>query len=545
MRKWFWWAVGLVLVGAVIRLVVFGHAPGRLAARMAGRGAETAAYPEPIPNPPTVPRTDFPRQQPSLAPAVSLAGPPPTAAALRSAVRNSNIVIVVLDAARADHTGCYGYSRATTPNLDRLASQSVVFEQHFCQFPCTTPSTVCLLTGQYPDTHGVGPPTHRSVMASECQVNERTITLERMLGAAGYRTCLFSGNPAASPAVGVGTGFQYAFPPSGIRPRQLGAAAGGQRRRESVSILLEKAKEKLRASTGKPFFFYVHFLPPHNPYSARDEFKALFHDSQPPGYREGKAAFTEVSKRDRVAAPPASSVEWVNLYDANLRWADWAVGELERVLKEAGVFENTLLIITADHGEAMREHAYEWHHTCPYDEAIHIPLLIRFPGKQGPVGRATALTETVDLLPTIADLYGLAGQSSPDPASAPQGKSLVPLLTGSASRVQDYVFCRTGGPWPCYVVRNHEWALMLYSGGELRALYDLVADPDQTCNVITEHPEVAAQMAAVFEQHAKRQRRPPLEFVDPTYQPPSEPDRPGPAISEETRRELRALGYLQ
>jgi len=229
----------------------------------------------------------------------------------------------------------------------------------------------------------------------------------------------------------------------------------------------------------------------------------------------------------------------VNIYDANLRWADWAVGELEALLKQAGLFDNTLLIVTADHGEALREHKYEWHASCPYDEAIRIPLLIRFPGGAGPVGRVGALTQTIDLLPTILDLYQI-----PYPHDQVQGKSLLPLLTGQVDKVNYYIFCRTSGDWPCYVVRDHHSALLLYRGGKLRALYDLDADPRQTRNIIAEQPARAAALVQAFQAFAESQTYPPLDFVDPEAKPPP---RTGPTIKveEETRRELRALGYLE
>ncbi len=502
------------------------------------------SYPEPIPNGPPPALAARRDARAEVRPAVSLSGTPPTEEELRASVRGSNIVIVVMDAARSDHLGCYGYPRDTTPNIDRIARQAVVFEDHFCQYPCTSPSTVSLFTGQYPDTHGVKPPSGHAALLAAHPVDERAVTMEGLLRANGYWTCLFSGNPAASPAVGVGTDFQLAFPAYGKHPQKQWTQAA-HHRSDSVKMLLDAIGDALAAAGGEHrFFFYIHFLPPHSPYRAPEEFQSLFRGKTPPNHREGKAAFTLVSTRERTAQPPKSTDEWVNLYDANLRWADWGVGEVERMLKERGLWEQTLVIVTADHGEAMREHGYEWHHTCPYDEAIHIPLLIKFPGGRGPVGRISALTETVDIMPTIADLYGLKYPSDGPLGTVPQGKSLVPLLTGAATRVRDYVFSRTGGHWACSVVRNHEWSLLLYTGGKLRALYDLGSDPGQTYNALADHPKVAETMAAAFESHAKAQRVPPLEFLDPNYRPPAETQGQGESLSGETKSKLRALGYL-
>ena len=261
---------------------------------------------------------------------------------------------------------------------------------------------------------------------------------------------------------------------------------------------------------------------------------------KPPNYWAGEAAFTRVYLRTWGCVAPAVGEEWVNIYDANYRWGDNAVGELVEMLREAEVLENTLLIVTSDHGEALGEHRYEFHMTCPYDEALHIPLLIRFPGGKGPVGRVGALTETVDLLPTLMDLFDI-----PYPKSQVQGKSLLPLVTGEAEELRRYVFSRTAGYYPCYVVRSQDWSLLLYQGGELRALYDLRDDPRQRYNVISERPEVAEGMVRVFESFAKAQLSPPLDFVDASYKPPPPAERPRTKLSEETLRELKALGYLE
>jgi arylsulfatase A-like enzyme len=229
----------------------------------------------------------------------------------------------------------------------------------------------------------------------------------------------------------------------------------------------------------------------------------------------------------------------VNLYDAEMRWSDWAVGQLIDHLKAIGVYDNTLLIVTADHGEALGEHRYQWHATCPYDETLRIPLLIKFPGSVRPVGRIGALTETVDVLPTILDLLHVDV-----PEGVLQGKSLVPLLAGRSEELRDYTFTRTNGKWPCYVIRNHQWALLLYQGGKMRALYDLAADPRQTHNIIAENPKQVEAMVDAFVRFAKTQTFVPLDFVDPDFKPLVAPVSPDSTMSEETRRKLRSLGYI-
>jgi arylsulfatase A-like enzyme len=230
--------------------------------------------------------------------------------------------------------------------------------------------------------------------------------------------------------------------------------------------------------------------------------------------------------------------DWVNLYDANLRYADWAVGELERLLREAGVLDRTLLLVTADHGEAFGEHGYIWHGSGVYDELVHVPLLMRFPGGS-PNGAVSGLTQTIDLLPTIFDVLEV-----PYPREGLQGTSLLPLMAGLADQAHDHVFARCRGEPPSYLVRSLKWAFMLWGNGEWRALYDLEADPGQRKNVIDEHPEAAEAMLAAFEAFALQQRRPPVEFLDPDAAAAPLPAAEETQMTPEVERRLRALGYL-
>ena len=480
---------------------------------------------------PTAPPKNPPPGRPFAGKPVSYTTPAPTRTTLQAAAKDTNLVICVLDAARADHIGCYGYPRDTTPNLDRLAKESLVFAQHFSQIPQTCPSTISLLTGQYPDTHGVlNNVQERGVFQT---ISPATFTMEQGLQRAGFHTFLLSGNPAASPGLGVGMDFMY-------RDYQHGMPLG--RGDEATTDLLWKITSltsELKRQPS-PFFVYLHLLPPHSPYAAPEEMKALFRDTQPPRYWHSAPGFVEARNSIPDPAGITSGVEWGNAYDANLRWADACLGQIEQMFKQAGLWSKTLFIITSDHGEAFREHGYVFHVDCPYDEALHIPLLVRFPGPNKPVGRIGALTQTIDLLPTLFDLYQL-----PYPRSEVQGKSLLPLLVGETDRTNDFVFSRAGVKESTFaIVRDARSTLLLCGDGRKRALYDMEADPWQTRNVISQHPNRAAALVQAFARFAKSQRYPPLNFLDPNFKP-QKPQKPGARMSEETRRKLKSLGYLK
>jgi arylsulfatase len=448
-------------------------------------------------------------------------------------VKAANVVICVMDAARADHFGAYGYPRDTTPNFDRLARDAVVFDQHFCQYPQTSPSTATLFTGEYPDTHGVAVPRTSERHEMLRAVEPGAFTLDWAMRSTGFRTLLFTSTPASAGVLRLGASFEVLFTPMGaVRSKEEDALW------KSPEQLMELVRGNL---TARPrFYAYVHFLPPHEPYDAPQTIKDLYAGKQAPDYFHAAPAFTRVYGRFYDHDPPAIGSDWVNLYDANLHWSDVALGELVSYLKQIDAYDNTLLIVTADHGEALGEHRYQWHATCPYDEAIHIPLLMKFPKSRPAAGRVQSLTETIDVMPTLLDLLGI-----PAPPGTVQGASLVPLLTGATEKVHDYIFCRTNGQWPCYVVRSREWSLLLYQGGGMRALYDLTADARQTHNVIDEHPEEAKALAKVFAQFAEKQAFRPLDFLDPSFTPLTSPSASTMAIPEEARQKLRSLGYLE
>lgn len=462
---------------------------------------------------------------------LTLQTPRPTAASLRAAVKGTNVVVVVLDAARADHFGAYGYPRETTPTFDALARQALVFDQHFCQYPQTSPSTACLFTGQYPDTHGVAVPRSKDPKDLLQPLDWSTYTLDWVMGDAGFRTLAFTASPAALPVLGLGYAFQTQYSP-------LGAVRNEQDDKlwRDPNHLLGLIRSNLTSGM-QQFYAYVHFLQPHNPYEMPTEFAAPFRGQPAPNYWEGEPAFSKVYGRWHDEDPPATGSDWVNLYDANLRWGDWALGQLIAYLKQQKLWDNTLLIVTADHGEALGEHGYQWHATCPYEEALRVPLLVKFPGAHPPVGRVNALTQIIDVLPTVLDLYDLPPQPSV------QGKSLVPLMTGEATKINDYVFTRTNGQYPCYVARDQHSALLLYQGGKMRALYDLDEDPREVRNIITEQPQRAGTLLRAFLTFAETQRYQPLDFVDPQAKPSQGGAKQ--TLSQEAQRQLKSLGYLK
>jgi arylsulfatase A-like enzyme len=502
---------------------VFGHGSGRmrfvftlalvaLALVGCGRRKEPAA--------PIVPR-----------PVVKLG----QAAAAKSfaAARPANIVIVVLDAARADHFGCYGYPRATTPNVDQLARESVLFREHYSTCSATRQSTASLFTSLYPDTHRLG---------ANDTLPAGAFTLEQGLKAAGLETALLTSNYVVTPELGLGGDFDEIFPPLETRKTE-GSLPEDQITTRTPEVLAGAFTRWLEEEKPAHFFAYLHFLPPHTPYDAPEAFtNAVAGRPAPPVVRAGYAFPDVVSPGNGFQAVPSGN--WVDRYDANLRWADWGVGEMVRSLRAQELLDKTLLIVTADHGEAFGEHGFTYHARSVNEEFVHIPLLMRFPGPQHLVGEVTALTQTVDLLPTLCDLARAAY-----PKEKVQGYSLLPLLQGRAAKAREEAFAVCAvADLDCYLVRSPRWALLLFHDGVHRALYDMTKDPAQTQNVLAKHPEVVQQLLASFRTFARTQAVPLDRYLSPQAAAIPSPEArlvPKHPLSPRARRELRALGYLK
>jgi arylsulfatase len=457
---------------------------------------------------------------------------------LEGATAGRNLAICILDAARSDHLGCYGYPRETTPNIDRLAEESLVFQNHFCQVSYTKASTASLFTAQYPDAH---------LADFKRDLEESAFTMARGLEDAGYETVLLSSNPFASPTTGACHPFQQNFGTS----EAAGVVRGSETRR-SPEPLLRLFESWLEQRGTSPFVAYIHLLPPHKPYAAPDDIDALFRGKEPPDWDDARYHPKQYSfpiRRTKNHAdnpalmPPDVPVQdWINLYDANLRYGDWAVGQVIRMLRDAGAFDDTIFVMTSDHGEAFGEHGFVLHAPAIHDELAKIPLLIRLPDASR-TGSIAGLTQSIDLLPTLLQLLAV-----PYPGESIQGRSLLPLLAGEAEAVNDYSFTRAVFDGGKYMVRDRRHSLLLFGNGRWKALYDSTADPRQLVNVIGEKPASEEELVEAFRVFAEGQRHGVMHFLDPSF--PKKPAPPLPSarasdMSEDVKDDLRELGYLK
>ncbi|HLA39940.1 MAG TPA: sulfatase, partial [Candidatus Glassbacteria bacterium] len=386
-----------------------------------------------------------------------------------------NILLLSVDSFRPDRIGCYGDSSARTPNLDRFASGAVLFTNAFSTAAWTNASMVSLLTGLYPGAHGI--------QRRGQSVSEGLATAIEALKAAGYFT----------PEI------NYLFPMPNYK--NLGFTPNPQR--NLVQFLTEN-----RDST---FFAWYHFHGPHLPYSPPQKYLDLFL----PGLKIDSPAVREV--RENIILPKgerkfsAEEKQVVrSLYDAEVAAQDEELGEVFDTLEKLGLYENSIVVVTADHGEELFERGWLGHastslHGHLHDELIQIPLIVRLPGRTSAGRRVEALVQSVDLMPTLFELAGL-------PPYAPvQGKSLLGLIEGEKTEIRGDVYCESsacGFQCPDSVpvtwlrcVRERDWKLTQTTdpgAGPCYELYDLVHDRGENRNLYESLPEEAARLKGVL-----------------------------------------------
>lgn len=330
-----------------------------------------------------------------------------------------NVVVICIDVLRADHLGAYGRARATTPWIDRLARESVVFDRVVSPASWTKPSVPSYFTARFPHQHGVyeGSRSEGGRLVSDVLPEEET-TFAEVFSAGGYRTVAFVNNAQIDGVLGFAQGFDLYADDCGdavdIRARFLGWLAD---EKEAGDVHDE------------PFCAYLHFLDIHWPYTPAEPYRTMFEtatasiDFFTPAWktlkRNIREGVIELSEADRQSM--------IDLYDAELRFTDAEIGRVLAGLREFGHEENTIVVLLSDHGEEFLDHGGIGHGNGLFGELIDVPMTFRLPRRQHAGVRVQAPVSTVDLLPTLADLCDL---ESPRGIA---GISLVPYVEIAAA----------------------------------------------------------------------------------------------------------------
>ncbi len=320
-----------------------------------------------------------------------------------------SLLLVTIDTVRADHLSLYGYDRATSPRLERLASRGVFFETAVTPIPLTGPAHASLLTGRWPSSLGL----HENGAPLEAG----PATLAEVTARAGYDTAAFiSGFPLTKGVCGLARGFSsYDDEMLDARGQHRAMRRRGAKTTDAVLRWLDGRQG------GKPFFLWVHYFDPHGDYSPGGAYETMFQG----GPRGPDLAVALIPPYQRLFHG-TDAAEYIARYDGTLRCVDDQIGRVLDDLEARGLLRQTVVVVIGDHGENLVEHNYYFDHGHElYTEAVRVPLVMAGPGVPSDGRRIRGIARTLDVMPTVLKLLGL-----PAPAEV-EGKSLAPALASS------------------------------------------------------------------------------------------------------------------
>lgn len=345
-----------------------------------------------------------------------------------STAGQTDVLIVSVDTLRADHVHCYGAETAVTPTFDRLADEGVLFEDATSQANTTGPSHTTILSGLYPAEHGA--------LSNGVRVSHRVKTLADVLSRTHSTAAFVSGFTLVEEASGLAQRFDWyddqmfawSFLPRVTERLHLVGAVirvaeqrGYEVRRADrpANETVDAAIRWLDSRGDEPLFTFVHLYDPHAPYEPPAEY-AMLHDAN---YERGVNWYElDTREREALVSDPAAVERMKALYAGEISFADAQVGRLLDALRASGRLDKTLVVLTSDHGEGLGSHDYWFDHgTYLYDEELHVPLILRFPGAAHAGTRVKGQVRSLDIAATVLDVLGL------ESLLATSGASLVPL----------------------------------------------------------------------------------------------------------------------
>lgn len=437
-----------------------------------------------------------------------------------------DIILISVDTLRADHLGCYGYERETSPHIDALAADGVTFFNTYASSPWTLPSHVSLLTSLHAVRH--------QVAYENDTMDPSLMTLADILRTSQFYCAALTGGGFVSAKYGFSKGFNSY------------SDEGGVLRQDSAEHLFQAADRWLEREKDKGFFLFLHTFQPHSPYACPYPYKTMFLEENPRwrhldlmGFLGGvKGIFQKLTETDRRNI--------VGLYDGEIRYTDEEmIGPLIEDLKNTGLYDRTMIIFTSDHGEEFFDHHGWGHGHSLYDESLKVPLIIKFPESRFKGRRIHDIVSLVDIFPTVLEEAGIdfSGMDI-------DGRSLLPLIEGKASGDRKFLaniaadVLASRIPQKIAMNRGREKLILnkpftpedlrffLYPPPErgLVELYDLGTDPEEDRNIADQRPRVASAM---------------IRVIDEIIQAIPEKKTEKLEMDEELREQLRALGYIR
>ncbi len=424
--------------------------------------------------------------------------------------KKPNIILISIDTLRADHLGCYGYPRPTSPTLDKLASEGLLFENFMATSPWTLPSHGSMLTGLYPNRIGLKAWTSPPLAGFE--------TLAGLLKKHGFSTAAVVNHFCLSPRYGLHQGFDdFLYIRENLSQR-------------TPSVVGRKAVEWFQRKRPEPFFLFLHYYDVHSDYSSLPRFEDQFvHPYN--GIANGTTTQLLNFRKGLVKLTESDAGHLMDLYDAGIRQIDFMLNQLFQYIDSRKLLDNSVIIITSDHGEEFFEHGGVLHSQTQYEELVHIPMIIRGPGI--PQSKTIKqIASLVDIMPTILSLAGI------DIPNSLSGINLCPLWQQAQSSLpQRYLFAEGSKTtieekivlWHDIkrAVRHPRYKLHYDRLTKEKQLYDLKDDPKEKFDVASRHSALVNSMFSQLENFMSLSAKTPVRQLTP----------------QEVEK-LKSLGYL-
>ncbi len=458
--------------------------------------------------------------------------------------RPRNVVVLWADTLRPDHLSVYGSERKTAPNLERMAAEGALFRNNISQATWTKVSSPSLLTSLYPSTHGV--------KEFSDYLPASATTLGEVFRDSGYTTISFASNLFTGQFTNLHQGFEVLHEDGSLS--ELGSS-------KTSRVYVDRLLHFFESHQDVPFFAFVHLYDPHDPFEPRPPYNSLYADLEEKEQHEKDLAKVRtviaeplarlfgMPSREELERAGIDAEHYVDFdkdwYDGSIRGMDAEIGRIFERLRELGLDEDTLVVFAGDHGEEFLEHGKMFHGQTVYGELTRVPLIMRWPGGIPPGKTVDAVTETIDVMPSVLEMSGIV---LPEGI---QGHSLVPLLREDGGSWQDRPAISEkaktkpgeAAPWPA----DTESYSMVDGGFKLihnrtrkeetpeYELYDAVKDPFDQSDIAAQHQDVVKRLAEALEGWYKMANEAKLS-----------PDSEGAAgLSQKQLERLRSLGYIR
>ena len=451
-----------------------------------------------------------------------------------------NIIFILIDTLRADHLPMYGYSRQTAPRLAELAKNGMTFKRMYAPSSATRPSVASLFSSLYPVAHKTN--------HERDYLPDSIVTLAEALSSGGYQSLAIAANPNVSPVFGFAQGFDHyemARADSAFKITALGSVAEDALGRRFVDqffyrgtgiagtadVMTDLALRRMAERERKPTFLYVHYIEPHWPYAPPRPYDRAFDAARHPPIRVGDVDPLSLAS-DGIAPDRVSRT--LDQYDGEILFNDHHIARLLDGLASMGVLDNAVIIVTSDHGEEFWEHGHGGHDKTLYEEVLHVPFLLSWPGRIPAGSTYDGMVNLVDVMPTLVDFAGLKA------APGLQGFSMAPqvLQQVPANPNRKFFAQQTNNQRAIEMVRHQRYKFIRHLRGPhagLEEFYDLERDPLERTNLA---PMAQTQIAAwrkELDLFAKLAQRADLLVAH------QQVDK----LDEDMVKALRSLGYLQ